>query len=82
MTASPGDNLGRVASRAELRPAEPAMAAVPITLVDAAGSAMRPTGLCELDRVLGGGLVPGSVVLLAGSLGILVALNRLQRHRG
>jgi DNA repair protein RadA/Sms len=29
-----------------------------------------PTGLSELDRVLGGGLVPGSVVLLAGEPGI------------
>ena len=28
-----------------------------------------PTGLAELDRVLGGGLVPGSVVLLAGEPG-------------
>ena len=26
----------------------------------------RPTGVSELDRVLGGGLIPGSVVLLAG----------------
>ena len=29
-----------------------------------------PTGLSELDRVLGGGLVPGSVVLLGGEPGI------------
>lgn len=29
-----------------------------------------PTGLAELDRVLGGGLVPGSVVLLGGDPGI------------
>ena len=29
-----------------------------------------PTGLSELDRVLGGGLVPGSVTLLAGEPGI------------
>ena len=29
----------------------------------------RPTGVGELDRVLGGGLVPGSVVLLAGEPG-------------
>src|SRR5213592_3167206 len=28
------------------------------------------TGIAELDRVLGGGLVPGSVVLLGGSPGI------------
>jgi len=30
----------------------------------------RPTGISELDRVLGGGLVPGGVVLLAGEPGI------------
>ena len=29
----------------------------------------RPSGMGELDRVLGGGLVPGSVVLLAGEPG-------------
>ena len=30
----------------------------------------RPTGVGELDRVLGGGLVPGSVILLAGEPGV------------
>jgi DNA repair protein RadA/Sms len=30
----------------------------------------RPTGVSELDRVLGGGLVPGAVVLLAGEPGV------------
>ena len=29
-----------------------------------------PTGIAELDRVLGGGLVPGSVILLGGDPGI------------
>ena len=31
---------------------------------------VRPTGISEFDRVLGGGLVPGSVVLLAGEPGV------------
>ena len=35
-----------------------------------ARSARRPSGLGELDRVLGGGLVPGGVVLLAGEPGV------------
>ena len=48
----------------------PAVAAVPITDVDAAVARARPTGLGELDRVLGGGLVPGAVVLLAGEPGV------------
>ena len=30
----------------------------------------RPTGIGELDRVLGGGLVPGSLVLLGGEPGV------------
>ena len=30
----------------------------------------RPTGVSEFDRVLGGGLVPGGVVLLAGEPGV------------
>lgn len=44
--------------------------AVRIGQVDASRSASRSTGVDELDRVLGGGLVPGSVVLVAGEPGI------------
>ena len=43
---------------------------VPILEVDAAEFAARPTGIGELDRVLGGGLVPGSVTLVGGEPGI------------
>jgi DNA repair protein RadA/Sms len=57
-------------ARMALKPARPASAAVPIALVDAAAARARPTGLDELDRVLGGGLVPGAVVLLAGEPGV------------
>src|ERR1700691_2021249 len=45
-------------------------AAMPIGQVDAAHASARPTGLDELDRVLGGGLVPGAVLLLAGEPGV------------
>jgi len=38
--------------------------------VDLSGAAPRPTGLAELDRVLGGGFVPGSVSLLGGEPGV------------
>jgi DNA repair protein RadA/Sms len=48
----------------------PAVPAVPIAQVDASGAAARPTGMDELDRVLGGGLVPGTVALLAGEPGV------------
>jgi DNA repair protein RadA/Sms len=44
--------------------------AVPIGQVDATAALARPTGLGELDRVLGGGLVPGAVLLLAGEPGV------------
>ncbi len=44
--------------------------AVPVTEVAAQFAAHHPTGVGELDRVLGGGLVDGSVVLLAGEPGI------------
>ena len=44
---------------------------VPARLEDAAGAVARlPTGLAEFDRVLGGGIVPGSVSLIGGDPGI------------
>ena len=43
---------------------------VPLAEVDVAAWSPRPTGVPELDRVLGGGLVPGSVTLLGGEPGI------------
>jgi DNA repair protein RadA/Sms len=45
-------------------------AARPIGEVDVTAAAVRGTGVPELDRVLGGGLVPGAVVLLAGEPGV------------
>lgn len=63
-------DLGRVSTRAQLRAAKPTTAAVPIAGVDAAAAKAVPTGMSELDRVLGGGLVPGAVVLLAGEPGV------------
>jgi DNA repair protein RadA/Sms len=45
-------------------------AARPIGELDPDVARARPTGVAELDRVLGGGLVPGSVVLLAGEPGV------------
>jgi DNA repair protein RadA/Sms len=38
--------------------------------VDVEAARAAPTGVGELDRVLGGGLVPGAVVLLAGEPGV------------
>jgi DNA repair protein RadA/Sms len=42
----------------------------PIGELDPTQALARPTGVAELDRVLGGGLVPGSVILLAGEPGV------------
>ena len=41
-----------------------------LDVLDVADSERLPTGLTEFDRVLGGGLVPGSVVLIGGDPGI------------
>lgn len=42
----------------------------PIAEIDVEAARARQTGVGELDRVLGGGLVPGAVVLLAGEPGV------------
>ena len=63
---------------------------VPIAEVDVDEWSARATGLAELDRVLGGGLVPGSVTLLGGEPGIgkstlllqAVAVDRRRRRQG
>jgi DNA repair protein RadA/Sms len=44
--------------------------AVPISSIEPNLSRHRSTGIDELDRVLGGGVVPGSVTLLAGDPGV------------
>jgi DNA repair protein RadA/Sms len=72
------------AARRSERGAAPG-AAQPVRLVDVQSEVepRRLTGLHELDRVLGGGVVPGSLVLLGGDPGIgkstllLQAVNRL-----
>jgi DNA repair protein RadA/Sms len=43
---------------------------VPIAEVDLTETARQKVGLSELDRVLGGGVVPGSLVLVGGDPGI------------
>ncbi|MXP19966.1 DNA repair protein RadA [Gordonia sp. HNM0687] len=48
----------------------PTSPARPLTEIDAHSSAAIATGIGELDRVLGRGVVPGSVILLAGEPGV------------
>jgi len=50
--------------------ASPAVPARPVTEVSALDAHPFPTGIDELDRVLGGGLVPGSVTLVGGEPGV------------
>lgn len=50
--------------------AEPGLAPVSLDQVDLEQEPRFTTGLEELDRVLGGGVVPGSLVLLGGPPGI------------
>jgi DNA repair protein RadA/Sms len=58
---------------------------VPVSLAAAGAAgdeARRPVGIGELDRVLGGGLVAGSVVLLGGEPGIGKSTLLLQAAAG
>lgn len=62
-----GNNKLNGAARRSVAPTSPA---VPITSIDPGVTRHYPTGVSELDRVLGGGLVAGSVTLLAGDPGV------------
>ncbi|MCA1829274.1 MAG: DNA repair protein RadA [Myxococcales bacterium] len=77
---------GAFGSVEEVSTVRPVLSAVlPIDQVPLTTGRRDKTGIGELDRALGGGLVPGMVVLLAGDPGIgkstllLAALDRLAR---
>ncbi|GAA1760020.1 MULTISPECIES: DNA repair protein RadA [Streptomonospora] len=53
-----------------IAPARVSTPARPITEISVETAHAAPTGLDELDRVLGGGVVPGGVMLLAGEPGV------------
>ncbi|MDI1465120.1 DNA repair protein RadA [Catellatospora sp. KI3] len=65
--SSVGPALGAMRTVAPRSPGEPAR---PIATISAEPARAVATGVGELDRVLGGGLVPGAVVLLAGEPGV------------
>jgi DNA repair protein RadA/Sms len=77
--AEPKSAAGRLAGGERARPA-------PITALTPASAGRRSSGIGELDRFLGGGVVPGSVVLIGGDPGIgkstlvLQALAHLSAH--
>ena len=63
-TGSTGPGLRAVSAGPVTAPARP------IAEVELAGARAVPTGIGEFDRVLGGGLVPGAVLLVAGEPGV------------
>ncbi len=68
-SAGAGKGLGSVKSvKASVIVAS--SAAKPITQISTESVASRSTKVAEFDRVLGGGLVPGAVVLLSGEPGV------------
>ncbi|WP_344535781.1 DNA repair protein RadA [Streptomyces albiaxialis] len=64
------EEAGGAAAVRTTAPGRVSAAALPIGQVDGRQATARGTGVPELDRVLGGGLVPGAVVLLAGEPGV------------
>ncbi|MGH2706163.1 MAG: DNA repair protein RadA [Actinomycetota bacterium] len=58
------------------------LAPVALAQVEFENRTRMPTGLGELDRVLGGGFVPGSIVLLAGEPGVGKSTLMLQAAAG
>ena len=77
---------GAVASKNRLQVLARSMPVATLAEIEAADVAHRPTGIDELDRVLGGGIVEGGVVLIGGDPGIgkstllLQALDLLSRE--
>lgn len=78
------ETLVRETSAAAHRRAVPAAGTGPVALADLteADVARIPVGIDELDRVLGGGLVPGSLVLVGGEPGIGKSTLLLQAAAG
>ncbi|HVL25600.1 MAG TPA: DNA repair protein RadA [Thermomicrobiales bacterium] len=60
----------RSAPRPARRRASDTTALRPLTKISPEGQARTPVGIDEFNRVLGGGLVPGSLVLVGGDPGI------------
>ena len=64
------DQAGEVTGGQRAAASPPRRPALPIGDVDGERATSRSTGVGELDRVLGGGIVPGAVILLAGEPGV------------
>ena len=81
--AGPGKN--RLSGAGQYAGLAQAQAVMPLAAIEATEVARTPSGIEELDRVLGGGVVEGGVVLIGGDPGIgkstllLQAMDALQR---
>jgi len=64
------EEVGGVTGVRTTTPGRVSAPALPIGQVDGTQATARGTGVPELDRVLGGGLVPGAVILVAGEPGV------------
>ncbi len=67
---SVAEDVGPGGAAPRTQPVAARTPALPIGEIDVELARARPTGVPELDRVLGGGLVPGAVILLAGEPGV------------
>lgn len=77
LVEAPSAPKGRKTASALLTQARPAA----INEVEMKETSRRPTGMAEFDRVLGGGIVPGSLILVGGDPGIGKSTLLLQTCR-
>lgn len=70
VSASAGEASKSVGLKSSMKAAPVTKAAQRVSDIQASRHKHRPTGIGELDRCLGGGLVRGGVVLMAGEPGI------------
>lgn len=79
------ETVVRLPSRAERAApvrASSTSVAIPLTELGSSAQSRLPVGIGEFDRVLGGGLVPGSLILLAGEPGVGKSTLLLQAAMG
>ena len=74
--------LPRAGSTSARRPVAGSAAAVRLSAVGAPDVDRLSTGIAEFDRVLGGGLVPGSLILIGGEPGVGKSTLLLQAAAG
>jgi DNA repair protein RadA/Sms len=84
-----GTVVERTAPKSRVQAGPVTQKALPIGEIPIEDSQARTSGVPELDRVLGGGLVPGAAILLAGEPGVgkstllleVAAQTAAQKHR-